>query len=190
MSSRGESPGKGSCESITFRAWINEGAGERETVSPVENLSQLNPGGIDLGPGELHVQGLERLEHDLRHREIPEPLLVRGNDVPGCLLRAAARERVLVRRLVSAPVFPLREIRLGKLPPLPLVLEALEQAPFLFRLADVKIELEDRDVVLGEVPLEGVDLLVAVLPYGAGNEIVHPHDDHVLVMGPVEDPEL
>ena len=60
----------------------------------------------------------------------------------------------------------------------------------LLRLGDVEEELEDDDVVLGEMLLEGIDLVVTLPPDRARHEIVHAHHDHVLVMGAVEDPEL
>ena len=52
--------------------------------------------------------------------------------------------------------------------------------------------------VAGQVALEGVDVLVALLPDLLGDELgrqllpgqelrVHPHDQHFFVVGPVED---
>ena len=116
--------------------------------------------------------------------------LVRGNHIPGCVLGAAARERLLVRGDVVVPVLALRVVGLADLPLLGRVFEALPEARELLFLRDVQEELEDARVVLGEALLESVDALVAARPDLLRHQVMHPHDQHVLVVGAVEDRDL
>jgi len=51
----------------------------------------------------------------------------------------------------------------------------------------VQEELEDGYAVEREVAFEGVDLVVALPPDLFGHEALYPHDEHVLVVGAVED---
>jgi hypothetical protein len=51
----------------------------------------------------------------------------------------------------------------------------------------VEEELEDGHTPQGEDPLEIVDDLVAGAPNLFGHEVLYPHDEHVLVVGAVED---
>ena len=64
------------------------------------------------------------------------------------------------------------------------------QALPLLVLADVQEELQNRDAVLGQDPLERVDLLVPLRPDRPGHELVNAHDEDVLVVGAVEDADL
>ena len=60
----------------------------------------------------------------------------------------------------------------------------------LLVLRDVQEELDDGRAVVGEHALEVVDLLVAALAPLLAIQLVHPHDQHVLVMAAVEDHDL
>src|SRR5687768_7186479 len=69
---------------------------------------------VDHDPGEVlgrlriaRVEVVERVVKDVRHGEIPEPLLVRRDDVPRRLVGRAARQRILVGGDVLVPVLPL-----------------------------------------------------------------------------------
>ena len=63
--------------------------------------------------------------------------------------------------------------------------------PFrLLRAGDVQQDLDDRRALVGEHALELADVPVAPAPHGRGLELVHPHGDHVLVVGAVPDADL
>src|SRR5579884_2621366 len=61
----------------------------------------------------LHLQSLHGPNDHFRHRVIAKPLVIGGNDVPRCVLRAAVREGVFERILILVPVLALGEIRRG-----------------------------------------------------------------------------
>ena len=67
--------------------------------------------------------------------------------------------------------------------------EAGRQALPLLPPRDVQHELENHRAVLDQNLLEVIDLLVARSPDRLGSEPPDAHDEHVLVVGPVEDPD-
>jgi len=97
---------------------------------------------------------------------------------------------VHVGHRVVVPVLPVLPVPGVDLPRLARLLLALDEALLLLLSADVEEELEDDRVVLHEQLLEVADVPVALLPDGLGDEPMHAHDEHVLVVGAVEDGEL
>jgi hypothetical protein len=67
------------------------------------------------------------------------------------------------------------------------VIEAGLEAPSLLVFGDVEIELEDEDVVVGEVAFELVDVVEATVRDFAGDELVDARGENVFVVGTVED---
>lgn len=51
----------------------------------------------------LQAHSIHGVGDDLRHREIAEPLVVRGDDVPGRMLCARQRHGILVRTQILRP---------------------------------------------------------------------------------------
>src|SRR5438093_559622 len=158
--------------------------------SPADDSTKLQLGGIERRLRELHLHGLEGFDHDLRYGEVSIPLLVGGDDEPGGRFRAAADQGVFIRPLVIVPKLAFLEVGWSELPAFRRILDPLLDPLLLLVLADMQEEFEDRDVVLDQMPLERVDLVVARFPDRSRLEPVHAHDDHVLVVRPVEDPEI
>src|SRR5271166_6097356 len=65
-------------------------------------------GEVDGGRREGELELLHRVRHDLRHRKIAKPLVVRRDHVPRCLAGARGVHRVLERLDVVVPQRPLR----------------------------------------------------------------------------------
>src|SRR5262249_4162472 len=76
--------------------------------------------------------------------------------------------------------------------------DATEEALALLLVGDVEEELADDDAVVGEVALEGADVLVALVPDVLGDQLggeplplqefrVHPDHQRLLVVAAVED---
>src|SRR5262249_52949143 len=116
----------------------------------------------DLRVSEAEV--LERRDDRAGDDQSREPLVVGGNDVPRSPRRARLADHLLVRRLVLVPILPLVRVGDRELPVLVRVVEALEEAPRLLLLRDVKEELPDERPVAREEVLEVVDVPEAVLP--------------------------
>ena len=105
---------------------------------------------------------------------------------------------VLVRPHVVLPEGALLGVGGRELPVLLGVVDPLEEPPLLLLARDVQEELPDDDPVVAEVALVAPDVPVTVLPdvlrhelrgeLGVSEEFgVHLHDEHVLVVGAVED---
>src|SRR6185503_13597009 len=107
---------------------------------------------------------------------------------------------VLVRLHVVLPEPPFLRVRERELPILRRLVEPAEEAALLLPLGEVEEELPDERPVPGEVALEGVDVLEALLPNLLGLELgrdllppqdlgVDACDQDLLVVGTVEDPD-
>ena len=78
-------------------------------------------------------------------------------------------------------------------PELPALLRRVEprlESPALLLLRDVEADLDDVRALVDEQPLELADVRVPLAPDLLGRELADAHRDHVLVVRPVEDPEL
>ena len=124
--------------------------------------------------------------------------MVGGDDVPGGPLRAGGADGLFVGLHVVVPEAALGEVGGREFPVLPRIFEPLQEPLALLVLGDVEEELEDHRAVAGQVPLEGVDVFVAVGPevvvdLDAGNALgldqlgMDPDDQHFLVIRAVED---
>ena len=75
------------------------------------NVLQIHP-----GRGIGHIHSLEVLHSDSGHGEVPEPLVVGGDDEPGGNCGAATGECLLVSRRVGLPVSALLVIGVTAFP--------------------------------------------------------------------------
>ena len=136
---------------------------------------------------QLQFHVFHRVGDDLRDREIAEPFVVRRNDVPRRVLLRAVRERILESVDVVVPVVALAVVRRADLPLPSGIVEPLLEAGKLLVLRDVEKEFQDRRVVgVVEKLLPLVDEVVARLPDWLGHELVHAHDQHILVVRAIE----
>src|SRR5271166_3865848 len=140
------------------------------------------------GEGEVEIGHCVR--HDLRHREIAKPLVVRRDHVPRRLAGAGGVHRVLERLDVVVPQLPFGIIGFADLPVARRVIKALRETCELLLLADVEEEFEDRGPIFGEQCLEVADAPVARGPGRLVDELMDPRHEHVLVMRTVEDRDL
>src|SRR5690349_10456199 len=99
-------------------------------------------------------EGRQSVDEDCADREIPEPLVVRGNHVPRGVLGRAAANGVGVGGHVVVPALALREISDLELPVLRWIVVSRLEPGSLFVLADVQEELDHRGPGVGEQPLE------------------------------------
>src|SRR6202042_1826714 len=149
----------------------------------------------------LRVDVDQRLRDDRGRTQAREPLVVRGQHVPGRPFRAGLAEHRGVGMLVFVPVLAFTDVAGGELPVLLRPVDpAQETGPLLFP-GQVEEHLDDPDAVVGQVAFPVVDLPVAARPDVAGAALrrqflavedlpVHPGDEHLLVVGTVEDADL
>jgi LuxR family transcriptional regulator, maltose regulon positive regulatory protein len=149
----------------------------------------------------IRVPGVDRVERGDQDRggsQPGEPLVVGRDDVPGSPLGAGVAQHLLEGPLVVVPVAPLPNIGGRELPVLLRVVDALEEPLGLLPLGQVQHDLDDVDAVVDQVALPVVDLPVPPGPdvtrssghlLGGEQGGVHPDDQHLLVVGPVEDAE-
>ena len=127
--------------------------------------------------------------------------MVGGQHVPGRPFGAGVAQHVGVGPLVVVPVPPLPRVGRGELPVLLRPVDPLQEPGPLLRPGQVEEHLDHLDAVVHQVPFPVVDLAVAagpqrpVLavaghPLGLGQFRVHPDDQHLLVVRPVEDADL
>ena len=98
-------------------------------------------------------------------------LLVGRHDIPRRVFGGRMTDRVLVGLDELVPQLALLDVVEGELPPLFGIVDAREEALQLLLLGNVEEEFERHGAVAGEVQLEIVDVLVALLPDLAGDEL-------------------
>ena len=96
----------------------------------------------------------------------------------------------LVGLLVGRPQLALVEVAGVVLPELVRPLQAFGQPCLLFVEGDEHGDLDDRGARVDQFLLEGVDLVVAAFKLVGGHQLMHPHDQHVLEVRPVEHPDV
>ena len=79
------------------------------------------------------------------------------------------------------------KVGVGELPVFLFVVDAGLEAAGLLVAGDVKVELEDEDVVVGEHALELVDVVEAAAHDLVGNDLVDAWGEDIFVVGAVED---
>ena len=132
----------------------------------LEHLACLEVRGVlllgDLGPAEVECPDL--FDQHLRDEGLGEVLVVGRDDVPRGPGRRRGGQRVLECAGVGVPVAALGDVGGVELPFLARRVEPREEALLLHVLRDVEEELDDPRPGPVEVALEGVDVLVALLP--------------------------
>src|SRR5215213_3927557 len=156
----------------------------RAEGSSIRDLYQLQ---TLLRRRKLWVYRREGVGDGAGDNEVAVPLLVGRHDVPGSVFGRAVRDGVPESGLVVVPEGALLDVGRGELPALVRVFETGLESPFLLVFGDVQEELQDAYAVVREVAFEVVDLVVALPPDLVGHEVFYPHDEHVLVVGSVED---
>ena len=109
----------------------------------------------ELGDGLGDDPGHERARH---------PLVSAGTTHHGAHLRAGVSQHLLERVLIRVPVLAFFEVAERELPVLGGILEPFREAIALLVLRDVEEELQDQRAVADQMPLEAVDVVVAVFP--------------------------
>ena len=104
----------------------------------------------------------------------------------GAALGVAALEYFAVSLHVRRPLCALLNVARVVFPVLGRVIEPSEQPLFLLGGGDIEEALDQYDALLHQVVLPGIDLVIALPPHRLLNQIVDPHHQDVLVMGPVE----
>src|SRR5690606_32592010 len=90
--------------------------------------------------------------------------MVGRNDIPRRPLGAGSRDRILIRLDVVVPVLPFFDVRRRKLPMLVWIVEPFVKPLLLFVLGYMKEQLDDDRPVSDEVLLDGIDVVVTMLP--------------------------
>src|SRR5450759_963544 len=144
-------------------------------------------GNVELWLWVLRVHLLERLDQDRGHRPVAVVLVIGWDHIPGCPWRGASGDGDAVRALVVIPVSPLVDVVLVELPTLVGVAQPLEHPYSLLLVRDVEAEFEHPGAPAYQRPLKTVDDVVAALDHVRLGERVHTCDQHVLVVGAVED---
>src|SRR5262245_49291310 len=86
-------------------------------------------------------------------------LVIRGHDVPGCILGVRGLEHDISRPRILEPSAPRAKVRWTQLPLPQRVLDAGLETALLFRVAHLQPELDEQDAVIDDVHLElGADV--------------------------------
>src|SRR5271170_2087427 len=106
------------------------------------------------------------------------------------MLGRALHEHVLIRGNIIVPKLALFVIALADLPMAHRIVQPCLEARELLVGRNVKEELDDERVVGPQLPLEIVDQIIALRPNLFGHDLVHPRNQHVFIMGAVENYHL
>src|SRR6266446_478597 len=120
------------------------------------------------------------------HEQIAIPLLVSRNDIPGRFIGTALGERLLIGLLILVPVFALSPISSSDFPCIRLILLLGQKASFLLIVAHMQIELQNNHVILSQQALKVVNGGIAATPNLLWQQVMHAHDQHVLIVGAIE----
>src|SRR5438132_11330440 len=142
---------------------------------------------VELRTWVLRVHLAQGLDQDHRHGPVPVDLVVRRDHVPGRPTGRAPSDREAIGAHVVLPAGALLDVLRVELPAFVGVFQPADEALPLFLVRDVQAELDHGRAALDELLLEFVDLAVAPLDHRRGREVVNASDQHVLVVGAVED---
>ena len=171
-------------------------------VVPLESFAdrfQLPPtfrGSLGIG----HFKFIERIKDNLGDNQPGIVLVVSRNDVPGRVMGACRVQASLINLHVMLPVFSLVNVREAEFPVLVRLINALEKSLSLFVLRQVEEDLDDLGAVMVEMLLQVHDGMIPLFPNGlplveqfmrkplaAKNLRMHANDEHLLVVGTIED---
>ena len=106
--------------------------------------------------------------------------------MPRRVLRRGAVQQGLIGLLILGPQLPLVDVGRVVLPVLVGPVQPFGEPLLLLVERDEHRDLDDRRAVVDQFLLERVDLVVPRAPHLGRHQVVHPHDEHVLVVRPVE----
>ena len=146
------------------------------------------------------MQRGHRIDDHRGHDQPREPLVIGGHHEPRRVAGGGVADHLLVGPHVLVPVRAFAHVTRSKLPVLLRLVEPLEKSLSLLLARHVQEELADDSPVAGQVALEVADVLEALVPDPRRHElrrellrveqlIVHAYDEHLLVVGTVEDPD-
>src|SRR6476620_10226489 len=139
-----------------------------------------------LHPPLLHAL-LDAFDHRLDHLHSRVALRVTLDQAPRSVRLVGTGEHVLDRILVFAPLLAVAPVVVGQLPRLQRIALSSLEALQLLRFGDVEPELDQDHALVGQHPLEAVDLVVGAKPLLAGGEALDALDQHPPVTRAVED---
>ncbi len=108
---------------------------------------------------------------------------------------------LFIRRLVIVPAFPLLHVRRREFPVLLRIVQPLQKSLLLLFLRNIQENFSYRDPVSRHIFLKRADIFIPVLPEMFSAKFLrnallfqyfgmHPHHQHLFVVGPVEDSYL
>src|ERR1039457_1411674 len=154
------------------------------------------------GSGICHLEFIERIQDNLGNNQPGIFLVVGRNNVPGRVMGAGGVQAGLICLHVMLPVFPLVNVGEAEFPVLVRMIDALEESLALFFLRKVEKYFDDPRSVAIQVALQVHDGAIALLPDGfrvaqlfrkplaEENLRMHPHNQHLFVIGTIEDADL
>src|ERR1019366_1663546 len=146
-----------------------------------------------------HFKTFKRIENNTRNDQPSVLFVIGGNDIPVRVPGARCAEAFFIRLHVPHPEVPLRDIHNAEFPILFRLIDALEETLSLLLLRQVEVEFDDAGSVAVEVSLEIHDGAIPVAPnrllvergvgepFAAENLRMNAGDQHLLIVGPVED---
>ena len=145
---------------------------------------------LSLGGRKLGVHGIQGVDQQVDHRPIPIPLVVGGNHEPRGEVVGARLDDAAVLSHEVVPSLTRIEVGGRELPTLVGLVDSLLHALALLVLGDVQEDFHYGRSGFDQVLLEGMDGLQPPFLLGGVDEVQDAGGDDVLVMAPIEDPDL
>ena len=115
-------------------------------------------------PGGLQVQAIDGIDDDAPDQGPEGVLVVRRHHEPRCPWGRRGTQRLLVGELIGIPMLALGQVTGLELPTLVGMVQSLEEPLLLLVARHVQEDLHHPGPVPIEMVLEGIDVLVAVVP--------------------------
>jgi hypothetical protein len=183
------------------RSWMNQLSERRPEFSfcqPLADRLQFLPA-LCARFGVSHLESFERIKYNLRYNQPSVFLIVGGNDIPGCIPGACRTEAFLIGLHILFPELPLLNIRNAEFPVLFRHFDTLKETLSLLLLREMQKKLDDAGSIAVEMSLQVHDGTIPLVPdflvvmrrvwdlFAAENPGMHADDQHLLVVGSVED---
>ena len=139
---------------------------------------------------KLGVHGFQGVDQQVDYRPIPIPLVVGGNHEPRGEVVGARLDDAAVLSHEVVPSLTRIEVGGRELPTLVGLVDSLLHALALLVLGDVQEDFHYGRSGFDQVLLEGMDGLQPPFLLGGVDEVQDAGGDDVLVMAPIEDPDL
>src|SRR5687768_14078517 len=135
----------------------------------------------------LEVHGFQGLGDSIGHDKVSIPFTIGGHNVPRRFFGARCRQDIFKCLHVISPAFTFLEVARVPFPLLFGVMDSLLQPFLLLVFRNMEEKLQDRSAVLCQHVLKFSDLIVSTLHHRLGHPPMDPSNEHIFVMGPVED---